>query len=115
MGNTGHKDVQLPISLLSMLSAMKDMLPAGSLGAEVSGRIERIAQRLQDLIMLMEDSPKFTAESLRNLQSILETMKELTPAGSPGDGIRREIDEKALEVRDRLRQMRGTMDHSPDE
>jgi hypothetical protein len=107
MGKRANNDMQLPISLLSMLNAMKDMVPTGPLGAEINGRIARIAQRLQDVIMQMEGSPSYTAESLRNLQSILETMKELAPMGVLGDGIRHEIDKKALEVRDLLRRIRS--------
>ncbi len=108
MNDIIHEQMELPRSLLVMLNAMKELVTPSSLGAELKGRLEGIEHGIHDLIMKVSESHGHTAESMRMLQSILETMKELTPPGVSGERIRREIDEKALEVRNLLMKIRGS-------
>lgn len=107
MDNAKQNEMELPRGLLLMLNAMKELVPTGPLGAEINGRIERIKEQVQDLMMQIRDSRGHTVESLRVLQSILETMKELTPTGISGERIKHEIEEKTLEVRNLMGRIRG--------
>ena len=115
MNDIVRSQMELPTSLLVMLNGMKELVPIGTLGAELKGRIEAIEHRIHDLMMQVRDSHGHTAESMRVLQSILETMMELTPPGASGERIKREIEEKALEVRNVLRKIRGSANYSPEE
>lgn len=108
MNDIVHEQLALPRSLLVMLNAMKEMVPQGPLGSELKGRMDGIEHRIHDLMMQLSASHGHTAESMRVLQSILETMKELTPPGMSGERINHEIEEKSLEVRDLLRKLRGS-------